>query len=380
MFTELDQDDLIIKRLEMLRLLRKGVSPEEVAAQFSVSSDFLLQLNAVFSVSRVFGILKESDLSHWWDSLGRDDLILRRIEMVRLFRTGTPLSLIAKFFHTTDEYVQRLHNQFLEHGVVGILTEEDFQKFRAINPEVIRIGSYNLHGVQDNDPVRFRQISSELSSFDLDLCAFQEVISGHGIEDTSGQVAKWMTEKTGFHYITHFEECHLFHDKYPEGVSVASRHELKAVHRIDLNFGLRDGLAPYMKRYAAAAEVGIYGRKVIFVSVHLDHHENPQVRLAQVEKLENELDQIWGDSAHYRVLAGDLNDIEDSPAMGFLRARGYQDCYRTCHPQGGNTFPARHPSTRIDYLMVKGGNVLSAQLVLQNHELSDHLGLVAVFA
>lgn len=379
--TDLDQDDLIIRRLEMLRLLRKGVSPETIAEQFTVTPDFLYQLNAAFSVSGVFGILKESNLPHWCDQIGKDDLILRRIEIVRLFRTGTPLSLIARLFHTTEEYVERLNNRFLEHGVIGILTEEDFQMFRAINPEIIRIGSYNLHGVQDNDPVRFSQIAKELSSFDLDLCAFQEVISGHGKEDTSGQVAHWMTEITGFHYKTHFEECHLFHNKYPEGVSVMSRHELKEVRRIDLNLELRDGLTPYMARFAVVAELIIYGRKVIFVSLHLDHHENPQVRLAQLEKLEKEMDQIWGDNAYYRVLAGDLNDVEDSPALSFLRARDYQDCYRTCHPQeGGNTFPTQNPYTRIDYLMVKGGKILSTQLVLDNHELSDHLGLVAVFA
>jgi len=186
---------------------------------------------------------------------------------------------------------------------------------------------------------------------------------------------------TGFHYKTHFEECHLFHNKYPEGVSVASRHKLKGVYRIDLNYGLRDGLTPHMDRYAAALLVEIYGRKVVFVSIHLDHHENPQVRLAQAERLESELDRIVGDSVYCRILAGDFNDAENSPVMAFLKAQGYQDCYRACHSEGGNTFPTRNPSTRLDYIMVKaaaGVRALSARLVLNNHEMSDHLGVVAV--
>jgi len=381
--TDFYQDDLILKRLEMLRLLRSGESPEAIAVQFHVSPDFLYQLNAAFSLNRVFGILQESALTNWWDPLGKEDAVLRRIEMVRLFRTGTAAALISKAFHTTEEYVERLHNRFLKYGVTGILTEEDFQKFRAINPEVIRIGSYNLHGVQeDNDPVRFRQIAYELSGFDLDLCAFQEVIAGGGIEDTSVQTARWMTEMTGFHYKTHFEECHLFHNKYPEGVSVASRYELTGVYRIDLNYGLQDGLTPHMDRYAVAVVVEVYGRKVVFVSIHLDHHENPQVRLAQAERLESELDRIVGDSVYCRILAGDFNDAENSPVMAFLKAQGYKDCYRACHSEGGNTFPTQNPSTRLDYIMVKAAStssrVLSAQLVLKNHEMSDHLGVVAV--
>jgi endonuclease/exonuclease/phosphatase family metal-dependent hydrolase len=137
-----------------------------------------------------------------------------------------------------------------------------------------------------------------------------------------------------------------------------------------------------MDRYAAAVLVEIYGRKVVFASIHLDHHENPQVRLAQAERLESELDRIVGDSVYCRILAGDFNDAENSPVMAFLKAQGYQDCYRACHSEGGNTFPTQHPSTRLDYIMVKatGSRVLSSELVLNNHEMSDHLGVVTVIA
>jgi endonuclease/exonuclease/phosphatase family metal-dependent hydrolase len=113
--------------------------------------------------------------------------------------------------------------------------------------------------------------------------------------------------------------------------------------------------------------------------VHFDH-ENPKIRLAQAEKLLRELDSLYKRKDYYaRILAGDFNDVEDSPVMDFLRENGYKDAYRHCHPTGGNTFDAVTPYKRIDYIMVKGNvNFLSAELILKDPKLSDHIGVFAV--
>jgi maltose 6'-phosphate phosphatase len=384
-FHLLDSNDETLKRLELIQLLREGKSPQEVAEKFYTSVEYLYRLNAVFSQSGVPGILAGVELRMWLDFLNRDDPIVRRLEMIRLKRAGTPLEVIAKEYNTTVEYINRLESRFSEHGSIGILKEQDFHKFRSIYPAHIRVCSFNLKGTDKNDPPRLHQIARELSEYSPDLCAFQEVISGGGIEETSGQIAERLTKITGDYYRTYFVNCHLYHDKYPEGVAVSSRHAFKNTLSIDLNHGLRGGLKSVMDRYASVAEVEAFGKKIIFASVHLDHDESPdmknsQLRYAQVEKLYNTIEKNYGDSDLYcTIVAGDLNDIEDSDALTFLKEKGFVDSYRSLHHEGGNTYDSANPSTRIDYIMVKGNvKIHSAQLILQNPEWSDHIGLLAV--
>jgi endonuclease/exonuclease/phosphatase family metal-dependent hydrolase len=371
-------DDLL-RRLEMIRLLRKGLPPEQIAGQFATDTQYLYRLNAAFSLSGLHGILS-SDPKNWLDRLDGHDPVLRRLEMIRLLRSGTPPFVVAREFGAVTEYVRKIDDRFSKNGVIGILTEEDVRKFKSLYPEVIRICTFNLHGMHDNNRYRLKRIAREMNSLEPELCAFQEVISGRGIPETSAEIAGWMSRMTGAHYRTHFAPCHLFMEKYPEGVSVAAKYPFKNVQIIDLNKGLGKGLKPLMERFAAAMETEIYGRSIVFVSVHLDHAENREVRRAQAEKLLAELERLYKEKDHYcYVLAGDFNDVEDSPVMHFLKKEGYKDAYRQCNSGGGDTFSSSDPHTRLDYVMVKGNvRIHSAELVLDNPGLSDHKGVFAV--
>jgi maltose 6'-phosphate phosphatase len=371
--------DDVLRRCEMIRLLRKGAPPEQIAGEFATDTQYLYRLNAAFSLCGLHGVLS-ADPKNWLDRLDGHDPVLRRLEMIRLFRSGTPPFVVANEFGAVTEYVRRLDERFAEKGVVGILTAEDFNKFKSIYPEVIRICTFNLHGLHDSNRYRLKRIAREISGLDPELCAFQEVISGRGIPETSAEISDWMTRMTGAHYRTHFAHCHLFMEKYPEGVSVASKYPFKNMQIIDLNKGLGKGLKPLMERYAAATENEIYGRSIIFVSVHLDHSENREIRRAQAEKLLAELERIYKGNDHYCfILAGDFNDVEDSPVMNLLKKEGYKDAYRQCNVSGGDTFSSSDPHARIDYIMVKGHvHIRSAKLVLGNPELSDHKGVFAV--
>ena len=371
--------DDVMRRLEMIRLLRQGLPPEQIAGQFATDTQYLYRLNAAFSLSGLHGILS-ADTKNWIDGLNGHDTVLRRLEMIRLLRSGTPPFVVAREFDAVTEYVRRMDERFSKNGVIGILTEDDFKKFKSIYPEVIRICTFNLHGTHDSNRNRLKRIAREMSGLDPELCAFQEVISVRGIPETSAEIAGWMTRMTGAHYRTHFASCHLFMEKYPEGVSVSSKYPFKNVQIIDLNKGLVKGLKPLMERYSAAAETEIYGRSIVFVSVHLDHAENREVRRAQAEKLLAELERLYMGKKHYcYVLAGDFNDVEDSPVMNFLKKEGYKDAYRQCNAGGGDTFSSSDPHARIDYIMVKGNvHIHSAKLVLGNPGLSDHKGVFAV--
>ncbi|MCG6552627.1 MAG: endonuclease/exonuclease/phosphatase family protein [Candidatus Magnetominusculus sp. LBB02] len=376
----LNRHDDVLKRLEMVRLLRAGVTPEKIAADFHTDCKYLYRVHAAFSQNGVYGILSGSNIRCWLDYMNPDDPVVRRLEMIRLLRAGTPAETIAKEYNCIKEYVYRLNDRFTKHATTGILTEDDFQRYRALNPKTVRITSFNLHGTHGKDDAqRFKQIASELSANDPEICLYQEVINGAGIEETSAQIAGLMTKTTGYYYRTHYSYCHLFMDKYPEGVAVSSRYALKNPQTIDLNKGLTDGVRPLMERFSSASEVEIYGRRFVFASVHLDHSPEAIVRLAQAEKLLKSLDSIYGSGAYCTVIAGDFNDVEDSPVITYLMEHGFVDAYRSCHKTGGNTFPSQSPNTRIDYIMVRGGvKVHYAELILKDPSLSDHTGVYAV--
>ncbi|ASJ09421.1 hypothetical protein A3L11_09340 [Thermococcus siculi] len=238
--------------------------------------------------------------------------------------------------------------------------------------ERIAVCTFNLHGKRENDETRFDKIAWKLARFRPDLCALQEVIVDNG-RSTAENLAELLEAKTGERYYDHFVETHLFYGKYPEGVAVLSRHPFINRWAVDLNDIL---IPPLLPRKAAIVEVGIEGKPIVFASVHLDHHENLLVRKFQVERLLEALERLNSKNAAI-ILAGDFNDTEDSPALELLRERGFIDAYRALNDDSGYTFPAKEPKMRIDYIFVKGLQVLSARRILTDPGLSDHFGVYA---
>jgi endonuclease/exonuclease/phosphatase family metal-dependent hydrolase len=370
------KEDRATERLEMVYLIRTGQSPEEVAKRFGTDVATVLRINASYSLAGTAGVLQDQGVENWLDRLDSSDPILRRLDMVRLLRSGTPVDTVANAYDAIGEYVERLNEKFSQNGVLGVLTEDDIARFNVLSPPNIRVCTYNLHGTHDDNPFRFRRLARELSRIDPHLCAFQEVIAGAGIENTSAQIGRWMSSTTGYGYRSQFCYCHEFMEKYPEGVAVSLRSPMKRATTIDLNI-LRAGLKPTMPRNSLAVETEVFGHKVVLASVHLDHNADPEVRLAQGEKLVAEI-RRGNEDAYCTVLAGDFNDTENSPVIRYMRSAGFADAYRACHREGGNTFPADDPRSRIDYVFVRGaGRVVSSGLLPNDPALSDHAGVFA---
>jgi maltose 6'-phosphate phosphatase len=376
----LGRGNLAIRHLEMIRLFRSGLEPERIARQFDIQVAELYKLNAAYSLGGMAALLGPVNFTNWLESLDPDDPLLRRLEMVRLHKRGTPAGVIAAQYHALPDYIEMVTKQFDEHGVAGIFTEEDFQKFRDLRPERVRICTFNLHGPHTDGSYRLLRIAKALSGFQPDVLALQEVIAGADSEDTSSQVAGFLSSMTGCHYRGEFAYCHQFGETYPEGIALVARHPLTRVNSIDLTRDLGEGLAPLLARNAQVGEIEVHGRRLIAACVHLDHTSNGKVRVAQIEKLLRELHALSTDrSASGIVVAGDFNDSEDSPAIGLLKSAGYKDAYRFCHRAKGNTFPLPNPTERIDYIMVKGDlEILSSGLMLNDPELSDHAGVFVV--
>jgi endonuclease/exonuclease/phosphatase family metal-dependent hydrolase len=272
--------------------------------------------------------------------------------------------------------VEKLSTRFAKNGFAGLLTEEEENKARQSRPSVMCIATYNLHGIHDGNDLRFRYIARELSAFEPDVVAFQEAINGNGIRETSAQVAQKMSAMIGAHYRTFYSQCHLYRETYPEGVAVCARFAFTNPQTIDLNEKLRGGLKPTMPRYASTFQIQIREKIVAVASTHLDHGSSSDVRAAQAEKLVLEMEKLYPHVDIY-IIAGDMNDVEDSLTLEQFRSKGYFDAYRGCQPRGGNTFTADHPHTRIDFILIKGSvKLVSARTILADPRCSDHLGVL----
>ena len=236
----------MVDRLEMIYLLRTGRTLEEVAKLFRIDIGLLVRLATSYSLAGAVGLLPENGIE---DRLDRNDPILRRLEIVRLVRSGTPVAVIAQAYGVPEEHVERVNERFSRKGVLGVLTEDDLNRLVALSPSHVRVCTYNLHGIHTDSPFRFRRIAGELAAMEPHICAFQEAISGAGIDETSAQIGRWMSSITEYDYRSKFCYCHQFMEKYPEGVAVSLRSPLKRSRSVDLT-ALRDGLKPSMPRNA----------------------------------------------------------------------------------------------------------------------------------
>jgi endonuclease/exonuclease/phosphatase family metal-dependent hydrolase len=408
-FEKLDRDYEFVRRLKIIILIKSGASVASISSRYHISKEEIYRLNAAYTQNGVWGIAPGSDFSKWFEQLGKlDDKNIRRLEMIRLKKAGTPLNMIAQKYDADEDYIAKLDAMFDKRGVVGILNDDDIDEYhhhiKAIS--AIRILTYNLHGEHYKNYDRLEKIARDLSDsrFSPDICALQEVIKTNAVPDgdTGLSMARHFSKKTGYNYHygnrVHFVNCHKYQTVFDEGVSIVSRHWLKIHDSIDLNANLKEAvepiatqydvnlercdLAPSMARYAAVAEIHVNHLSILFASAHLDH-KNKEVRLAQVKKLVDQLTCLELEKQyHCTVIAGDLNDVESMPALCFLRDKGYSDSYRACHHYAdGFTCTTENPYARIDYILVKKGQnvdhlqVNRSEIVLQNPEYSDHLGL-----
>ncbi len=115
------------------------------------------------------------------------------------------------------------------------------------------------------------------------------------------------------------------------------------------------------------------GKRVRFISTHLDHNNNP-IRYAQVE----EICRVFGNDDIPTVLCGDFNERPRDP-NGCI-ARMDTEWVRACQEEA-NTFIAWNPTVKLDYVFYRPDprwRVVSSQ-VIDESSASDHRPLLVEF-
>lgn len=94
------------------------------------------------------------------------------------------------------------------------------------------------------------------------------------------------------------------------------------------------------------ATVDIHGTLVRILNTHLDYRKDPHVRAAQVSEM---LNYLANDSTR-TIVCGDMNAGPTAPELQPLLHR-LRDTW-TQPTDSGFTYPADHPTERIDYVLV----------------------------
>ena len=129
--------------------------------------------------------------------------------------------------------------------------------------------------------------------------------------------------------------------------------------RFDMSLGFCGGT--WLRQVSGAKVSGVW-----YVNTHLDH-ELESVRLCQIGLIINRLADF-----EKVVLMGDLNAEPDSVPLQRLLSNGYKISL------GGGTFPAAHPTKKIDYILTRGVVSSSGSLIGLSNPVSDHLGITTL--
>ena len=119
------------------------------------------------------------------------------------------------------------------------------------------------------------------------------------------------------------------------------------------------------------------GRDAILVNIHLTPVKNEDVN---TDKQLKEIRAIHKYIKHkdVTILAGDFNATPKSSIYKYLRKKGYISCVKRAKNQNLPTFPAKNPTKCLDYIWVKGANVVVKDVeIFSNTKATDHCGIKA---
>lgn len=231
----------------------------------------------------------------------------------------------------------------------------------------------NLWGRNGPAEDRISALVDALRADRPDVLALQEV-AGRG----DGTQAHRLAGELGYRYVHHITSARIGRG---EGLAVVT--DLDGDHRepVYLPHG-RDAHHRALQLVDLAAGRGVIRLGNTHLAWRLDADD---LRTAQAEAIRDEL-AGWSGAA---VLAGDLNDVADSPALRTLTgpADGWdplRDAYAEVNDDDPVTFDLDNPhmdhpelaGRRIDHVLVRSLQVRSAQVVLNGEDaVSDHYGV-----
>ena len=237
----------------------------------------------------------------------------------------------------------------------------------AQKADTITIVSYNIH--HGNPPAKpgvidLDAIANVLANQKPDFVALQEVDVNISRSGNVNQ-AEYLAKKLNMYF--YFAKA-IDHDSGDYGVAVLSKYPILAQQ--SLKFSRIEGLKAEDRVLALTTVQLTSGKKITFGSTHLDHQKDEALRLQQVAEIVKYAEKERG----MFIVGGDFNAVPSSATIQLLD----KSFTRTCQ-QCGFTIPVITPKRTIDFIAFKPNRKISvaSQEVVQEHQASDHLPIVA---
>ncbi len=229
----------------------------------------------------------------------------------------------------------------------------------------VRIATLNMFGLRENWPARRDLIAEGFADFSPDLVALQEVVTNDSVDQAHDVLGD------GYQFVHHTER-----EADGQGISIASRWPVTAVHEVDLHLGPRPAAfacSALLTEIEAPDPVG----RMLFVNhlpdwqlTHEAERERQTVTVARV------IEDLVGAGRLHVIVAGDLDATPDAASIRFWTGKqsldGFSVCYRdawaaTNAHEPGHTFTPENTLTttaevgdwelelgrRIDYIFVR---------------------------
>lgn len=247
------------------------------------------------------------------------------------------------------------------------------------NHPTMRIMTYNIAAGANNFKVNLEATADAIKKVNPDIIAVQEVDRN---TNRSGNIDQARILADLLQYNMVFGKT-IDHDGGDYGIAVLSKYPILSQESIILpSFPNGDTTSDgYEQRIALVTKVDVPGFEVpiTFINTHLDWHEDPTVRLAQVRKI----DEVTLDMRGIKLLVGDFNDTVNS-VIGRNMERYWVSVFddKIDH----RTWPAVNPEVAIDQVYLNKAQVWKAKTVVPNdgteqfgvqwNEVSDHIPVI----
>lgn len=229
----------------------------------------------------------------------------------------------------------------------------------------LRVMTYNIHvGVGMDKKLDLQRIADVINKQDPDLVGLQEVDRGVQRTQRIDEIAE-LAKLTRMDYAFAFN---LPYQGGQYGVAILSRLPITATeHRHFKN--LREA----ERRGYIRAEVTFHGRKLHFITTHLDYQYDDG-RLFETQQLLEALKDIKDPL----IVVGDFNDVPAGQSYQ-LMSGGFNDAWNTNRSsEPGFSYPADKPVKRIDYIFMRRGDRMRTKRAwIVNTLASDHVPVVA---
>ncbi|MFB7494369.1 endonuclease/exonuclease/phosphatase family protein [Streptomyces sp. NPDC056161] len=244
----------------------------------------------------------------------------------------------------------------------------------AAPPVPLRVATYNIHAGAGQDEVFDLDRTAEaIRDLHADVIGLQEVDVHWGARsdfaDEAGQLAQRLHMRVFFAPIYDLPPSTEHTERRQFGVAVLSRLPVVGAENHEITRLSTQDPDPVPAPAPGFAEVTVraHGTLVHLYSTHLDYRADPAIRRAQVDDMLGVLAADFGP----KVLVGDFNAEATAPELAELWGP-----LADAAPNGGKTYPALDPVSRIDLVTVSSGiSVTGVREVATTA--SDHRPVVA---